>query len=690
MLAIFAAAAAAAASSTAAPPPPAVAQAVDAVQVTATRPVVGTLQQGIQAYRPDFFTPVRPGTAFDMVQWLPGFVFEDMRDLRGLAGSAGNVLIDGQPPTSKNETLAMVLRRIPATQVERVDIVVGGAPGVDMRGRSVIANVVLKKGATPLGSITASTQVYQRGPIVPELQLALVRKRGERTAEGSLTLARRRIQGAGPGRGPLIRTDPDGNVLFAAESEIAGTLPYGAVSGAYQFPWAGGKLKLSASGNFQDVDAAEAAEVAGSADLYRIHEKEHYRQGEVGARYERSFGRVNLESQFLQRVNGHEHQTDTFRPPVVSSLDENDTSTETVARSTLRFNQSPKLTLEASAEGALNRLETDSTFTSGGVAIVVPAADVVVSERRGELGTLASWKPSKAFSLTTALKLEASNLTADGDLDTERSLTYLKPRLVVSWSPDSRTQLRLRGEHEVNQIRFQNFIANVDSLTGQVRAGNPNIRPQRAWVAEAVIERQFWTGASLVFTARRSELRDVVDLLPLAAFGGATAIGNIGDGVQTDLATTLTLPLKRLGLDGMNLKGTVTRRRSEVTDPTTGDPRRISGQSEWVGDAHFSHDLPRWKLTWGVDLTYGSDTSIYQPTVIERVGAAARLSAFIEYRLRPDLNLRLEAFNLTDTKVKLVVDSYAGLRSTAPLAYSELRKPGDGPYLFFRVRKTLK
>ena len=128
---------------------------VEAIEIVTRAPVVGTLQQGVQAYRPEFFTAVRPGTALDMVQWLPGFTFEDVRDVRGLGAAVGNVLIDGQPPTSKTDTLATVLRRIPAGQVERVDIVVGGAPGIDMRGRSVIANVVLKKTTMLKGTVTA-------------------------------------------------------------------------------------------------------------------------------------------------------------------------------------------------------------------------------------------------------------------------------------------------------------------------------------------------------------------------------------------------------------------------------------------------------------------------------------------------------------------------------------------------------
>ncbi|HTI67579.1 MAG TPA: TonB-dependent receptor [Caulobacteraceae bacterium] len=682
MLAILAAAVTAAS-------PAALPGTLQGVEVVGRAPVVGTLQQGVQAYRSEFFTQVRPGTAFDMVQWLPGFTFEDARDVRGLAGAAGNVLIDGQPPTAKNDTLAMVLRRIPAAQVDRVDIIVGGAPGVDMRGRAVIANVVLKKTGAPRGSLTAQTYVFEDGRVRPEVQATLSRKSGEHAMEASFTLARRPLNGVGPGIGVLERRDPAGALLFSASSRILGWQDFGAGSAAYEFPWAGGKLRVNGSATYIAGMGNERADVDGSPALYTIDVEERFRQAELGLRYQRSFGRVALETQALQRMNVHSQVQDTFRPPVDTGLTEKDTLSETVARGTLCFNRDATLSLEASAEGAFNSLDTDSAFTSDGRPVRVPAEDVAVSERRGEFGVLATWKPSKTFSLTPGLKVETSGLQARGDVNLERDLTYLKPRAVLSWSPDARTQIRLRGEHEVSQISFQNFTASVDTGAGLVRAGNPDLRPRRAWVAEAVVERQFWTGGSLVLTLRQSALRDVVDQLALPQFGGAVAIGNIGDGDQTDLIVALTLPLKRLGLQGMNLKGTATLRRSEVTDPTTGDRRRVSGQSALAAELHFSHDLPRWKINWGIDVFYNGPSAAYRPANVERVGGWARVSAFVEHRLRPDLVLRVEGFNLVDAKPRLVEEAYGGLRSAAPLLYSETRRNGDAPNLFVRIRKTL-
>jgi hypothetical protein len=221
---------------------------VEQLEVTVRRPVVGGLQEGVQAYRPEFFVAVRPGTAMDMIRWLPGFTFEDTRDLRGLGGAIGNVLIDGQPPTSKTDTLATVLARIPAGEVERVDIIVGGAPGIDMRGRSVIANVVLKKRAEPRGSITVADQQFRDGRNAPELLVTASRKTGSSASEVSLNLAQRVFWGDVIfGEGPLRRTDAQGRLLFRAEEEAGASGPLAALTASHEAAFAGGRLRVNGS-----------------------------------------------------------------------------------------------------------------------------------------------------------------------------------------------------------------------------------------------------------------------------------------------------------------------------------------------------------------------------------------------------------------------------------------------------------
>jgi hypothetical protein len=51
------------------------------------------------------------------------------------------VLINSKRPASKTEPLGDVLGRIPVAAVERIEVINGGASGIDMQGYPTIANV---------------------------------------------------------------------------------------------------------------------------------------------------------------------------------------------------------------------------------------------------------------------------------------------------------------------------------------------------------------------------------------------------------------------------------------------------------------------------------------------------------------------------------------------------------------------
>ena len=115
-------------------------------QETTTPPVAEPVaQQGVISYTPAEFAESRPNTALDMISRLPGFSFDGGDSVRGFAGAAGNVLIDGQRPTIKTDSLGDTLNRITIDQVERIDVIRGSVPGVDMQGQTVVANVIRKK-----------------------------------------------------------------------------------------------------------------------------------------------------------------------------------------------------------------------------------------------------------------------------------------------------------------------------------------------------------------------------------------------------------------------------------------------------------------------------------------------------------------------------------------------------------------
>src|SRR5438445_3299736 len=91
------------------------------------------------AYDAAYYARFSPSTALDMINQTPGFALEDTGTRRGFAGASGNVLVDGEHPIAKSQSLSDILQRIPAKQVLRIELLRGGEAGADASGHAVIA-----------------------------------------------------------------------------------------------------------------------------------------------------------------------------------------------------------------------------------------------------------------------------------------------------------------------------------------------------------------------------------------------------------------------------------------------------------------------------------------------------------------------------------------------------------------------
>src|SRR5436309_15830815 len=99
---------------------------------------------GRTIYDAAFFRSFSPGSALDIVQRTPGFTLNiGTQDVRGFSQAAGNVVINGARPSSKNATLDTILARIPASRVLRVEIGPGDLFGAEYAGRPQVLNLVL-------------------------------------------------------------------------------------------------------------------------------------------------------------------------------------------------------------------------------------------------------------------------------------------------------------------------------------------------------------------------------------------------------------------------------------------------------------------------------------------------------------------------------------------------------------------
>jgi outer membrane cobalamin receptor len=644
--------------------------------------------QGVIVYERAFFDSFQPNSALDLVSRVPGFSFDGGADVRGFGGAAGNVLIDGQRPSSKSDSLSDVLNRLPASQVARVELIRGGAPGIDMQGKSVIANVVLKSGASVKGLVAVSAKLIDDGRKLPGARLEGSRRANGATLEGSLVYGSGIDDGAGDG--PRIRRDASGKPTRVADVDSNGDGGQWIATGSYERPLLGGKVRVNAR-LFNDRFNFDQTEKVGGAVDNRADEFNDSYEREIGLRFTRDLGsRSSLEAILLHQQKDGQYDSAYRSNGFTADFGQHNITHESIARGVWKYRPTTTLSFEAGAETALNDLDGHTAYSENGASIPLPAANVEVEEKRGEAFVTGSWRATATLTAEAGLRLEKSRLTSTGDVNLEKDLQFAKPRVSISWAITPQTQLRARFEREVSQLDFGDFTASSALTNGQVLAGNPNLNPQQSWVSEATLEQRFWKDGVVALTLRHAALKDVIDSAPVFTPGGDVfdSPGNIGDGTDDSLGVTLNLPLDRLGVKGGLLKGESTWTHSEVTDPTTGATRRKSGQRPVDWELAFSQDLPGQGVKWGVEAYGGWRRTYYRYSEAETRKLRTYVISYLDYKPRPDITLRVEVDNLTARNFERIRDAHSGARHQTPLAYTDTQDLEFGRILFLRVRKT--
>ncbi|HWI85034.1 MAG TPA: TonB-dependent receptor plug domain-containing protein [Sphingomonas sp.] len=644
-----------------------------------------------------FFAAFHPNSALDMVKRIPGFTFQPGdATLRGMAEAAGNVVVDGKRVADKNFTLDQVLDRIPAAQVDRIELIRGDAPGIDMLGQPMVANIIRRAGAGTTAAITVSNAIYADGRIAPGVTVERSSNLGEGrslSVSGSLS----RYVEVNKGDGSRVRTDNAGRTIAHAAVDAAAGGTTGYATAALELPAWNGQLRLNGTATWTD---------------YRDHQRDHaftpapvltsldenlgglgggQAGAELGVHFSRSFGaQFESENTLSVRLGRKSYSSLLASPGVAIAFDERDRTAEILGRTHLRYKANGRLSAAFSLEGAYNKLNTQSGLAFNDFAVSLPDAHARVSELRGDIGAEITWTASKALEIQAGSHFEVSQIRSVADSRQQRTYRYIKPRLRLTFSPTPRQQVRLRFEREVGQLDFTNFVAAATLDKGLVSSGNATIRPNNAWVAEAAYEWRSGSAAA-VLTYRHSWLRDAIDRVPVrAADGGATfdAPGNIGSGSEDDLIGNITMPLGAIGLHHAELKLDATWRHARVTDPTTGARRAISNQKPFEFTADFRQDLPRWKAAWGATLDLGWSKRTFQFNEVDVNRADALLTLFGDYNPRANLSFRLELSDALGRRYRRLIYYYGGLRGVSGLTYRDDRRLSLGPAISLRVRRA--
>ncbi|WP_312146632.1 TonB-dependent receptor domain-containing protein [Brevundimonas sp.] len=653
-----------------------------------TAPAPQTAQasdQGVLVFTPDFFKDARPNTALDMVNRVPGFSVNDGDGARGFEGAVGNILINGARPASKNDTGSNVLGRTVATQVERIELVRGGAPGIDMQGYSVVANVILKTTSSREHVLTANASLFEGGQDLFGGSYQFTAREGDRT--WGVTLSDGISSSDSNGAGYVVRTDANGNILRNEQYYNDGYGGGNSIRGNFSTPLMGGKIDLTARYGINDwhnINLQTAPDIRRES-LY----DEDGHSGEFGVVYTRPLSeKLKLETRFIHEF-GDFNTISTSRTRLGATdspeqlFNADGKSSETILRGLVRYERSPSMDFETGGEIAYNMLETDQAYTVGGVAVPLPSASVKVEETRGELFGKATWRINPKWSLESGLRLESSTISQSGDAAQEKSFFFAKPRILATWTPMPNNQLRLRFERTVGQLDFGDFAASAEFADENVFGGNVNLQPESRWVSELTYEKRFWGEGIVSIGLRHDEITDAIDLIPLE--GGLAAVGNIGDGTLDQLALNVTIPTDKLGVSGGKFGFRNTWNKTEVTDPTSGETRPISGVRASQATITFQQDITSWKLQWGgawIPLLGQKD---YQPDQVSGWRGTDYYELWAEYKPTSTLSIRGQVNIWNDFDVTRTV--FAD-RDTRPIAYVENRFIDPRTFWQIRVRKT--
>ena len=121
----------------------------------------------VRTYTPADFARFAPSNALDMLNQAPGFSIRTDVVERGLGEATGNVLINGQRVSNKSDDILAQLRRIPAANVERIEVRDAAGLRIEPWSPSVKRTMPQTPAASVVVSLIAASPIRAASGSVP-------------------------------------------------------------------------------------------------------------------------------------------------------------------------------------------------------------------------------------------------------------------------------------------------------------------------------------------------------------------------------------------------------------------------------------------------------------------------------------------------------------------------------------------
>lgn len=668
-------------------------------------------------YQADYFDQYQPFSVNDMLARIPGI---DLArgggggSRRGLGAGGDQVLINGRRIAGKGNEGNAQLSRIPATEVEYIEIIRGTSGDLDVRGGNQVINVVLQQAQSSASyAYEINADHYHDGKIQPGAKFSVTGQNRKLNYFLSAEIEPRwefrdGFESAFDVNGTLANTVDRDEGRDAWPTTLQANLGYefsAQDTANLNLQWNDNAYDSYADRVLTDLTADPATRTL-ERDEIPVDEG----SWEVGGDYMHVFEDGNRwKTLFIANDSDNNsvrsrYQLDGVEREIDLYLSNMERTRERIIRSSYIANLSDAQSIEAGVERAQTILDTSLQLgllgsesdgaRFGGLAAVTDTTGTV-EEMRYEYFAIHNWQMNKKMSLESTMLYEDSTISQTGSTNRSRSFGFFRPRLDYRYDLTNSVQFRGTVEKVVEQLSFRDFTAGVDSGDDEQNAfeGNSNLRQQQLWRYEANLEYRLPQDAGVINTNLFYEdLQDVIDNVDVStATEILSARGNAGDGERYGLRLNSSLRLSFINQPQILVTAALNLEESTMVDPFLQRDRERSmrggGSSYSFG---FRHDIPSFNnMNYGVNYRreFYNEFRVYDVDKIEQYPKIGSYFAWAEIQGRGGIVYRFEARDARD-RCRVRTRYTGGTIATGVIDEIEDSCSDTGPVLAIKIRGT--
>lgn len=667
----------------------------DAVPATPVEVLVRDRQGAGQAYYPADFVRYAPKNAYDMLQQVPGFSIRDNEQMRGLGVATGNVLFNGQRPSNKGDDMYTQLSRIPAGNVERIEIVDGAT--LDIPGLSgQVANIIYRAdNFSGQFSWKPEFRAHYTDPLLTRGDISVSGRTGAIEYEVALNNDNSSRSGAG---GQTLIYDDAGKIVERRHDIWNTHNDTPKLSGRIKWNGPGdsvGNLGAHYQRNYYHYDEDGVRTKEGQSDSLRtVRDIEDTWNYEINGDFQFAAGPGKLKLIGLRR-----YSREPYSQEIITRYADNTSVTgdrfaqvgglgETIGRAEYQWKMLGG-DWQLSGEAAFNTLDNVAS-----IGVLAPNGEFVnkpydggtggVSEDRYEGLLSFGRKLTNTLSFQIVAGAEHSTITQAGVNGLSRSFFRPKGQLSLSWKPSSDLDMSVKIRRRVLQLSFYDFLGRAFLNDNNQNESNFDLRPQQDWSYEAEINKKLGAWGSTKLNLIYRDVEDRVDVVPV---GDGEAVGNIDKSWAAAIDWTSTINFDPAGLKGVKLDMSVLFQKASIRDPFTNEKRQWSGFTDRSVDLNLRHDIPGSDWAWGAGASYAHTQPNYRRNQIDRTWEGPVFAnVFVEHKNVMGLTVRAGINNILNARSRRDRTVYTVLRGASPIAFVESRNRLIGPIFTLSVR----